>query len=206
MTRTKKRLGEFVIRKGRELNDDTRHHVRRHYKFQDGRGGHEIRDRRIEEISRIVAKSKQIQGRRRIYMNKIPYQRISTDTTSSFSEGAYCKATKLIRLIRKSACRTVSGGEGREGRRGGGGVGKEGHKRRFHDADTSIFIRRFERNARFTVLSSTGIIRNAEHGRGNLWIPLPVDIYGRDVSSTSTYFSFFFPPSRRVLFIRRGGM
>lgn len=111
---------------------------------------------------------------------------------SSFSEGAYCKATKLIRLIRKSACRTVSGGEGREGRRGGGGVGKEGHKRRFHDADTSIFIRRFERNARFTVLSSTGIIRNAEHGRGNLWIPLPVDIYGRGVSSTSTYFSFFF--------------
>lgn len=71
-------------------------------------------------------------------------------------------------------------------------MGKEGHKRRFHDADTSIFIRRFERNARFTVLSSTGIIRNAEHGRGNLWIPLPVDIYGRGVSSTSTYFSFFF--------------
>lgn len=45
---------------------------------------------------------------------------------SSFSEGAYCKATKLIRLIRKSACRTVSGGEGREGRRGGGRGGGEG--------------------------------------------------------------------------------
>lgn len=58
----KKRLGEFAVRKGWELDDDTRHHVRRHYKFQDGRGGHEIRDRRIEEISRIVAKE-QIQGR-----------------------------------------------------------------------------------------------------------------------------------------------
>lgn len=138
MTRTKKRLGEFVIRKGRELDDDTRHHVRRHYKFQDGRGGHEIRDRRIEEISRIVAKSKQIQGRGRIYMNKIPYQRISTDTTSSFSEGAYCKATKLIRLIRKSACRTVSGGEGREGWGGEGGTQTAFSRCGYVDIHTSI--------------------------------------------------------------------
>lgn len=68
VTRKKKKkktcLGEFAVRKGRELDDDTRNHVRRHYKFQDGRGGHEIRDRRIEEISRIVAK--QIQGRHRL--------------------------------------------------------------------------------------------------------------------------------------------
>ena len=56
-----------------------------------------------------------------------------------------------------------------------------------------IHKRQFERNTRFTVLSSTGIIRNAEHGRGNLWIPLPVDIYGPGCCvPASTYFSFFF--------------
>lgn len=126
---------------------------------------------------------------------------------SSFSEGAYCKATKLIRLIRKSACRTVSGGEGREGRRGGGGGGEGGTQTAFSrcgyvDIHTSIWekctIYRAKLDRNYT---QCGTREREFVDTASGWYLWP-----GCVLHFNLFFFFFFPPSRRVLFIRRGGM